>query len=233
MSKLLAKVLAGCVLLLAAATAGADTVTYNFNSTVLPSSLTIDSTGSDFSLTLNGTQAILQQAANGGAFGWITVTSSFLLTGDFTVSIQADRSSLQSAQAGLGLSFGSDVFYVGTQKINANIGPYPAAWGFSAPDSTSQLVTFKLVRTGDTISAYYDPGTGDILLGSNTDSALAGDTRANFFLIQAAGGTGPESAAFDNFTLQTAVPEPTTVLLVLPGIAALVGLRRKRAARQG
>ncbi|HMK31383.1 MAG TPA: PEP-CTERM sorting domain-containing protein [Terriglobales bacterium] len=229
MTNSLTNKLVGFVFIFAALTASATTVTYDFNSTLLPPSLTIDNTGSDYSLTLSGSQAILQQAS-GSADGWITVTSSFVLSGDFIVSIDAYRSGLQAAQAGLGMSFGSDVFYVGTSKINANIGPYPAAWGFSVPDSTTQFATFKLVRTGDTVSAYYNNGSGDVFLGSNSDPSLAVDAKANFFLIQAAGGTGPESTALDNFTL-TSVPEPSTLMLLGGGLAGCAGLVRRKLYR--
>lgn len=210
-------------------TASAGTITYDFNSTVMPASLTIDSTGSIFSLDLDGSQAILKQAANSG-FGWITVTSNFVLSGDFVVTIDAYRNGLAEAQAGLGLKFGSDVFYVGTSKINANIGPYPTAWGFTTPDITTQAATFKLARTGNTIYAYYNGGSGDVLLGSNTDPALGVDTTANFFLVQAGTGTAAESAAFDNFTLSN-VPEPSSLMLLGSGVAGLLGIVRRKLNR--
>ncbi len=219
--------LLGFLFLFAVLAANASSITYDFNSAVLPASLWLDFSGDPaYSLYLDGSQAILKQAPGSGN-GWFTVNSTFVLSGDFVVSIDASRSGLSTAQAGLGLAIGSDVFYVGTSKINANIGPYPTAWGFSVPDTATQVTNFKLVRTGDTIFAYYNDGTGDILLGMNSDPALAVDTTANFFFNQAAGGTGPESAAFDNFTLAN-VPEPSSWMLLGSGLAGLAGAIRRK-----
>ena len=91
--------------------------------------------------------------------------------------------------------------------------------------------TFEWGVAGDTLNAYVAIVDGDNVFISDLKTAAgqqASTVSINFNLKSASQGTAMESSTFTSGGWYTAVPEPTSGLLMLVGLAGLA-LRRRRA----
>lgn len=213
------------------------TFTENFDASLPHPQLAVSATAPGFGLSLANGRAFMGQAAGSGN-GLISLSTQFLVDGDFTVTVDANRSGLGSAELGLGAVFGadkgftgySDVFFVAQTGINANIAAGTSqtsgVTGLSATDAS-----FRIRRVGTTVLDEVDTGSGFITLHSRSDGVFAGPVRLELFLIQEFGSTAGNQASFDNWAIVadsiSAVPEASTWALLALGLIVLGGVRRR------
>ena len=131
---------------------------------------------------------------------------------------------------GLSSSLG-DVFFVANNRINGNI-TYPTFTTGSVGES-AQTVTFRLQRTGNTLTEQYNTGAGFVSVQSKTDSYLNTPTTIDIFLSQEYGGTAAQQGTFQHLSIKAqgvVAPAPSALLTALMGIVPgmmLLRLRRK------
>jgi hypothetical protein len=156
-----------------------------------------------FSATFTGTEVIFAKDAftGNGSVGLIT---NFQALGDFQATVEGTRIFLVP-NGEMGLSSGhaggfADIFFVGPNTINANIFVSPG-FGFRSVSDSSLTVTFRIMRTGNTLALQYDEGGGFITVHSATHPNLAGPVSIDIFLLQEFGNTTANSGSFKNLQI--------------------------------
>lgn len=210
-----------------------STFTENFNGASISAHLVASSTAG-YSMSLSAGQLLFQKAVGVGN-GVASLTTDFDLIGDFTVAVDTSRTNVSNnAEAGLALSpFGTDIFFFGPSLINANIYIAPG-FGSQTVGNNSSPVTFRIQRSGNTLTESFNAGAGFQVLHSATTVNASGPVPASIFLIQEFGNTAAHNVAFDNLSIvadafSSPVPEPTpSVLLLTGGLLLLMGVSRRK-----
>lgn len=238
--------------LLAAAVFGppaqADTATYNFNDGTLDG-LVVQQQTAGYSYTVTGGKLNLS-AVNGAGAGGIDLETPFAVTGNFTETVVATWA-LPTNDGDLQLGGGNglpgglanyfDVFFtfnLGPAAIQSNIYGADTLLTTNYILDASMSATLKLTRTGDTVAAYYDDGSGFVEVASYTDPSLLGSFTPRIGLDQYEGGIQAQSSSFDELTITSPsitspVPLPTAagsglcVFLGLAGIKLISSLGRR------
>jgi hypothetical protein len=234
------------------------TFTDDFNAGIRPEFWSVirnDATGAPWTVQAPDASGALQiskttdsDAVCWGPFGG--VSSRFSMVGDFSVSVDFNLMDFPLTNGGglneafLSVNFPlSDSSFWALHQADQSQGvlgwvSYPTSYhGFGyVPDSTSHG-TFELTRSGDTLSAWIDRGSGFVLIGSETSVFLTGPANIGLTVKQwpiDVGPTGRPSTSldvrFDNLSVvaESIVPEPSTIaLLIVGGIGLIVwGWRR-------
>jgi hypothetical protein len=220
---------------LVAGVASADIIQQdNFNN----GSQWTQSTSTGYSIVKTATQAMFSQSAGtGNGSGLLTTVIS--AAGDFTATVDINAGGLSSnGESGFGFfvpaspTHFSDIFYVGPGQINSNIfngNPYRV----TSNGASSSSALLEIQRVGDTVTTSFNTGGGLFQANSVTGAEEAGPIQITLFLSQEFGNTAASQATFSNFTFSvppTPTPEPAGWLTMIPSVAAVVLLRRKRKA---
>jgi len=226
--------------LLSAVSAQADVFKEDFNSGV-PSPLLIVGASPGFSVSFAGGDALMSQAAGTGN-GGVSITATFRGLGDFETTVKANRQGTGAAQFGITLGFADavspwgDVFfgqYLG-QAIWSNVGTGTTVWASNGIATSVQDAVLRMRRTGNTLYAEADVGSGFVLLNSYTSPVVSGPAQFSLFFSQEFGITAANHGRLDDWQISATslVPEGTTAVYLALGLAALagVGQRRKSAA---
>lgn len=206
-----------------------STITYDFSDDT--SDGLILSADPGFSATFTGGAANVSEAAGVGN-GLLYLSTPYSISGDFTATVVGSRSGIGDSE--IGLVFGdatalgapdiSDAFFVGTGNIAANI--FLPTQTTAEQSNSASSVTFEIQRTGDTITNYYDAGSGLVTLNSETDPSLTGSGQVFLLLDEEFGDTGSHAGSFNNLTVTgDSLPEPSTLALLGAGLLML--LRRQ------
>lgn len=209
----------------------AESFTENFNYPALDRNLVVaNSTG--FSLDLSGGKGLVtKQAGTGNGSSYAKTT--FDIRGDFTVTVQAVRTSLGS-DGEIGLTVnptnggdGADVFFFGSGQINANLHISPL-WSGNVVANSASSALLRIRRIGATLFLEYDSGAGFQTLHSGTHTNLAAPLTVGVFLMEEYGSTLGRSGWFDNLviTAEQLVPQPfsrfaATIKIIQP-VTALI-----------
>jgi hypothetical protein len=223
------------ICLFCGATSRGSTITYNFNDGT-SDGLVLTANGG-FSASFTGGTANVSEAAGVGN-GLLDLSTPYSISGDFTATVTGSRSAIGDSE--LGLVFGnsvaapptgiSDVFFVGTTNIGANIFLHTQTNAEVSNSATSVL--FEIQRTGDTITNYYDAGSGLVAVNSETDATLTASGQVFLLLQEEFGDTGAHAGSFDNLTISSnSVPEPASAALILVAGLPLLGRRRTGVVR--
>ncbi len=245
------------VLGLLATAASATTVTVTDDFSTAHNYMTGGVTGTIWSGVLNGANATALDANTStsgtlaigatGAYGWETGKSNAPLlyvnvgSGDFTATVQVasvwsgnysnafllarlDDASNNFVSA-MAYSYSSGVYGAAMRNEVNNeqkANPYNA--------NTGGLTWLRLARTDDTFTASYSvDGTTWTSFSSVTRADMTGSVQVGLSygaFVSAASSTG---AGFDNFSLTTTVPEPSSLALLAAGMVSLLAYAwRKR-----
>ena len=182
--------------------------TEDFNNLWSPKLLVTAPAGTTVSAA-NG-QAVFTKAS-GLANAYISMGTCFQLVGDFDVSVDTTRNDLDGrGEAGLAVFFTdlpgplnfADVFFVGSNGINANIFP-TAPPGFGTNFNVSSQITFRIQRTNSTLTLTSKSGGVTQTSLSKTDPLLAGPVQVQLFLEQEYTDSAALAAHFDNLKLSS------------------------------
>jgi hypothetical protein len=205
-------------------TVRAGTVTYNFNDGTLDG-LVVAGESPGFSYNVSGGQLNVNAAAGSGN-GGVSFETPFDVTGDFTATVVASWTALPSGGDLVLNDSDSDIFFYSGTAVNSNIDG--SSRTTNSISNTSTDATFEMIRTGDTVTTYYDTGGGFTEVASRTDSLLAGSTPIGIFLDQELGNDASEAGSFDNLSITSAsVPNPASISIASLGTGGLL-LRRRR-----
>jgi len=122
-------------------------------------------------------------------------------------------------------------WYASTQLLSNN-SPVTAAANFrNAPGSGgAQQVTFNWTTAASAWDSLTFVSSNSLALGSTLGSPLPGDNITAFGVYSGA-NPGGATRRFDSYEIDaTAVPEPSSVMLVFVGFGMLLGFRRSRKA---
>jgi PEP-CTERM motif len=166
---------------------------------------------------------------NPGATNWVATTSAF------TVNTGANTVNDMSFYSGNSFTASLEHFVVqidgnwyATVQTFGNAAAVSSAANFAAQAQQDTFTWTTAASAWETLN--YTPGT-TLTLGSVLSSALPGDNITAFGLYSdGVGGTGGTTRV-DTFQIDaTAVPEPSSIALVLSGVGILMGFRRSRKA---
>jgi len=211
----------------AATSAQAGVVTYNFDDGTLGGLIKTNDPGYSASVA-NGVVTVSNPAGT-PAFGRVTLTTPFTVSGDFTASVLADRTGIGQSQIGIQAGADStalaDIFFQRTNVIAANAFK-PSVTTLFQDTNSSPVVTLTIARQGNTLTETYNDGVVNVS-HSHTDPILAAPVTLALFLVTDLGDTGAHQGTLDNFTITSAsVPEPTCAGLLV--LATTLVIRRRR-----
>lgn len=191
------------------------TLTENFDDGVLDPSLVL-AENPGFSASLTGGQLVVEKAEGTGN-GNVRLSTVFQVTGDFEVTVWADRIDLSGPAAmgsavGDGLGGFADPYFNGSEQIIGNLFfPSPPGFGQQVVFDSSSPAIFRVHRSGMTMTLEYDVGGGFQVLRSATDPILTNPMRVSVFLLQEAGSTAAHVGRFDDLVITAdAFVFPTT-----------------------
>jgi hypothetical protein len=192
------------------------------------------------------------------------IASRFQLIGDFSVSVAfnlvdfpvTNNGGLNEVPLRVAFSAPYPMFDVSTypmfevyreahladlnpQGVTGWITYSPASYyGFGYSHDPTTQGTFRITRSGETLSAWIDRGAGYILLGSETSAMLTGPADVQLLASQWPIDVGPPGrpstsldVRYDNLSIvaETIVPEPSTlVILGIGAVSLLVYTWRQR-----
>ena len=206
----------------------------SFLDSALPAQMTLTTGG--------GTANIAYTKGAGFASYSGQIFTEFLIDGDFESRLTADLSGL-SASGGdvmnvfFGVTLANDA---GARFVSSNgetTGDVTVADGstIGGVALTGNSVTYRIIRSGNTLSADILDGASFRRLGEWSDDSLLGDAMFSFGTSYM--GTNAVTngvARFSNFTLadvdvvESAVPEPATWALMIVGFGMVGGVMRRR-----
>lgn len=211
-------------------------ITYNFNDGTLDG-LTVEAhdgiQDAGYAYSISG-GSLKVSAATGSASpdqAGLEFFTPFDLAGDFTLTVDASFTNLPFYDK-LGVVVQGTIWYAdadfnsGTGILSA-IGPNGSPQYFSQADSSTSA-TFKISRTGYTITTSYNVGNGWISLGSVTDPAADYTGPVGLFLFQNQAGATTAAGWFDDLTIMSdSVPAPSVASSTL-GFLGLLTIKRFR-----
>jgi len=237
---------------MAAINSRATTLSEDFDDGLTPEYWEIfqnDAVGSPWSILVpdeEGRLAISKSADNDSSTAYQTIdagiTSKFVADGDFSVFVDFDlivyplsnrhgynEAWITALSYTTGSSFSSLLYATSSRKraeawANLQSGGLP----LGAITENSTQGKLGVTRTGDTMSAWIDRGSGPILLASLSSTEFLGPIKFQVFGAQVPSPNLDRPSTeldirFDNFlvTAETVVPEPATLLLLGFGSIAL------------
>jgi len=219
------------------ASAFAGTVTFNFNDGTLDGLLAAQTAG--YSYNVSGGVLNVSGAAGTGN-GDVLFTTPFSVSGDFTATVDATRTVLNSGGDMViqillpGPGGFLDIYEIGPSNIFSNTDSSRGLFN-SAVDSNI-TVNLKIARVGNTLTTSFSDNDGVTYttLLSATDASFGGPTPIDIFLDQEHGNTSAQSGYFDNFTISsdsiTAAPLPSSAwsgFALLGGFGLTIVVRRR------
>lgn len=244
-------VAAAAAVLASSMTADAATLTDNFNSGLSSSRWEVayqtNAAGAPWTLTAPDSTGGLRisklaDADFSTAITSIGVASKFMLDGDLSVWVDFNLHTFPGSSAGwneVGLMVGQFSvlrFTQGSNQYVEGFSDYGPELSLSPVIDSTMTGRFGVTRQGQTMGAWIDRGSGPVLIGSLTDSQLAGPQDITLWGNQWPADTRPHTAfdvTFDNLSITagTITPEPATLsLLALGGLAMM---RRRLCASGG
>ncbi|QEH31826.1 hypothetical protein OJF2_02910 [Aquisphaera giovannonii] len=205
-----------------------------------PGLFTVDTTQGNVHLsrtnsTISGFQYVKISLNLAEAAGQAAIAGDFTARIDFSGAMLAGNGDVQAEFQSL-FQDGSGLFdnrsndpMPGTTAPTENV----HVWNFDGnlhgyTPVTSDSGTFTIARAGSTLAGYFD----NTLLFSETNASPLTDIS---FVLQNYSGRDPIAITFDNFSLTTAVPEPSSATLLGIGIVAAgrcVERRRRQSRRR-
>lgn len=162
-----------------------------------------------------------------GATNWIATTSAYTVnTGANTVNDMSFYSGNAYTASLEHIVVQIDGNWYATVQTFGNAVAVTSAANFAAQAQQDIFTWTTAASAWETLN--YTPGT-TLTLGSVLSSALPGDNITAFGLYSDALGGAGATTRVDTFQID-AVPEPSSVALVLSGVGVLMGLRRFRKA---
>ena len=174
------------------------------------------------------------------------ILSQFTLVGDFTVSVDFNLATFNSSPLSgwneFGMRVASTNFTDYYEALRYNSGAAEVSNGLlgNAFGSLGGVTsgTFKITRTGTTLTSWLDYGTQSLCIGSNTSSQWQTPMSVYIWDAQYNYGASPRpqdalDVRFDNFSatadsIISPVPEPVTIVGILMGLAGLGRYVRRR-----
>jgi hypothetical protein len=224
------------VVLIFAGSAVAGTITYDFNDGTLDGLVPAQTAG--YSYNVSGGVLNVSGAAGTGN-GDVLFTTPFSVSGDFTATVDATRSVLNSGGDMViqillpGPGGFLDIYEAGPSNIFSNT---DATRGlFNSASDSNTTVNLKIARVGNTLTTSFSDNGGATYttLLSATDASFGGPTPIDIFLDQEHGNTGAQSGYFDNLSITSdSVPAPLPSsawggLVLLAGLGLMTVVRRR------
>lgn len=198
-------------------TATAATFTENFDSPALNTNLFVIFSTNQFPSPITGTNGFSFEVSGGRGWmgkeagvgnGLVCLKSQCALIGNFTVTVECGRTGLAPSSAfGLGVGplfarYGADIYFLSSDVINANIFfREPPGFGSRYVPTTTSTASFRIIRTGNTLSFQYNTGSGFVTLHSATDSSLARPVALVAFLMNQHGDAASYNGWLDNLNV--------------------------------
>lgn len=138
--------------------------------------------------------------------GSARVKTTFTVTGDFSATIIAHRSSLAGdGEAGIVTRHETgftDVFFFGNSQVNSNIFVAPISSSKTSSTGASD-VTFRIRRVGSDLFHEFDAGSGFQELQTAQASELSGPVTIELFLVQEFGNTNAHGVSFNDLSIMS------------------------------
>lgn len=217
MKRLAILTVAAAAILASSMTAEAATLIDNFNNGLAASRwqvAQIDASSAPWTLTtpdIAGGISISKPADTDPTTTYLnmSVKSKFSLVGDLSAWVNFDLHTFPGGTASwneAGLSVGNFLVLRFTQGTDQYVEGYSGTTGLPYGGVIDSTMTGRLgiTRQGQTMGAWLDRGSGPVLIGSLTDSRLAGPVEMSLFVSQVPAGNRPHTAldvSFDNLSI--------------------------------
>ncbi|GEM_PF-2418172 len=162
-----------------------------------------------FSVAFSDGQAVLSKSA-GTDNGSADIRTAFEVFGDFTATVDVDRSNLGFAELGLSYRNSAGTAYIAFVRSN-QVNTNTIGGDFNGVGNTSNTATLRIRRTGDIAYLEINDGSGSGFqtLQSGPDPAPAERVTIEVFLSPLSFNTPASTAIIDNFTI-TGAASPAT-----------------------
>ncbi len=169
--------------------------------------------------------------------GWDTYSSlsGWTKSGGGRIEIQSDNSAALNAQDGdyfISLDGGPGRNTSISQDLVLGVGSYILSFWYS-PESSNAATNAVAYNLGNVVSGVVTAGTNGAAVGGWTEirTRIGILTPGSYSLRFAANGAADGVGGFvDNVTFAAAIPVPAAGFAALSGLAALLGLKRRRKA---
>lgn len=172
----------------------------NFQPLTAGPDLNADNPGPGFSVA-NVDGRLRLQKESGTGNGTAIFRSRFLITGDFEITVEGDRTALGQGEAGPLVYFPTgffDVFFSSAGQIGAVASVPPAPDASNGINNNATSGTLKLVRAGNNLQATFDNSQ----FFNATHDLYREPVKVGIFLLQVHNFTALSAATFDNFTIR-------------------------------
>jgi len=151
---------------------------------------------------VRGKVVMTKNAGQPGDHAYMTLCGKRLV-GDFTITVKATRQAAGSAGVATGFEGPpagfADIFFFSTGSINAVMCSSGCTSGVSQTGTSA--ATFKLNRTGSTMTMSYSLGAGDVVVHTITKPELAGPMSVTLFQLDEVNSGATYSVTYDDFVV--------------------------------